>query len=1081
MLLGLMVTFVAMAQTKVSGVVIHAEDGEPVIGATVMVKDAKTGVRTDENGQFQINVLPGTMLRFSMVGLDPVEMKAKNGMRVTMNGIKELNEVMVVAYGATTKAQFTGSAAVVDTKAIEQLQSTNALDALSGHVAGVEIVNLTGDPTNSNPSIRMRGITSINAGTSPLIILDGIPYDGDMNTINNSDIESMTVLKDAAANALYGSRGANGVIVITTKRAKAGSGARVQLDAKWGSNMNARQNYETVGAGQYYEAHYNALKNYAMNAQGKSAPDAHVWANNNLINGGYGLGYNVYNVPTGQYMIGTNGKLNPNATMGNIVNFNGVDYLLRADNWQDEVLHNGLRQEYNISVTNATDKSNFLASVGYLDNQGIVDNSNFKRINGRLKADIQAKPWLKAGANVAYTHYEGESMDEDGSSGSSGNVFAYTNQIAPIYPLYVRDAEGNIMKDANGYTMYDFGGKNGSWVGKERPFLSNANPICDLMLNDNSFEGNAVNATAFAEVRFLKDFKFTTTNNVGVQETRHTSYTNPYYGSYATSNGLIYKTHTRSFSYDFQQLLSWAHKFGHHDVDVMVGHESYWHRYYYLSGGKSQMFSPDNLELDGAVVNGTPSSYQSSYNTEGYFARAQYNYNQRYFASASYRRDASSRFHPDNRWGNFYSAGAAWVMTEEDFMKDVDWVDFLKVKMSYGEQGNDNIGSYNYIDRYTIFNSVGKPAAIPSQMGNKDITWEKNANLNAGVEFDLFKGRLSGGVEYFWRKTSDMLFWFPLPSSMGFTGYYANIGDMKNHGIEVELNGTPIQTKKVRWNIGLNMTHFANEVSMLPEERKTTVLRDGTKGFASGNFFIGEGLSMYSFYMPEYAGVYNEQTWQQTGEAAYNPSMAGHSMWYVDVKDSEGNVTGRKTTTDYNVADDYLVGKMVPSLTGGFNTRLELYGFDLAADFTYSLGGKVYDSQYASFMGNPSASSRGDNIHVDLLNAWSATNQSSNIPRHQYDGGDEYATGTSSRFLTSANYLSLQNLTLGYTLPARLTNKFQISKVRLYLNCSNVWLWSARKGLDPRSALLTSTGYGSTNSTYYNQMRTISGGISVTF
>ncbi len=1075
----------AIAQVKVNGFVRQAEDGEPVIGAHVVCKAAKVGTVTDVNGRFQIEVPRGATLAITYVGNLPVYVKAKETVRVMMESEQQLNEVMVVAYGATTKAQFTGSAKVMDSKEIEAVQSSNALDVLSGHVAGVEIINPTGDPASNSPVIRMRGITSVMAGTSPLIILDGTPYPGDMNTINNADIESMTVLKDAAANALYGSRGANGVIVITTKKGKMGAGAKVTLDAKWGSNSRGRQTYKTVNAGQYYESYYQALKNYAMNEQGMNAANAHNWANQNLTStGSNGLAYNIYNVPEGQSLIGTNGRLNPNAVEGRIVNFGGVDYMLRSDDWMDEVYHNGLRQEYNLNVSNATDKGSFMASFGYLDNDGIIDNSNFTRFNGRLKADLQAKDWLRVGANMSYTHYSSDTgTSENGASNSSGNLFAIASQVAPIYPLYLRGADGKIMTDANGYTMYDYGGKNGPWMGLARPFLSNANAASDNLLNVSGVEGNAATATGYGEIRFLKDFKFTSTNTVTLDEWRSTDVTNPYYGSYASDNGSLMKSHERTFSYAFQQLLNWGHTYGKHEVDVMVGHESYRAKGYSLYARSHQMFDPNNHELAGAVVNDNHGSSTSDYNNEGVFGRAQYNFDQKYFLSGSYRRDASSRFHPDNRWGGFYSVGAAWVMNKENWLKEVQWLDFLKLKLSYGEQGNDAIGSYRYVNQYSIVNSDGRPAAKPATMGNKDITWEKNGNLNAGFEFDLFKGRLSGGIEYFWRKTSDMLFSFPLPDSYGFTSYYANIGDMKNQGIEVDLSGDVIRTKDVKWTIGANLTHYKNEVTMLPEERKTATTFDGYEGFANGNFFIGEGLSMYSFYMPEYVGIYTKDTYTMLGkDAEYDPTMNGHSMWYKTVKDADGNPTNERVATlDYSVADDYLVGeKMVPTLYGGFNTNLSFYGFDFTADFAYSLGGKVFDSDYASFMSSPNASSKGQNIHEDMLNAWTPENSGSDIPRNQF-GATENNGSLSSRFLTSANYLSLQNLSLGYTFPGKLTQKAQIERIRLYVNCSNVWLWSARRGLDPRTALLTSTGYGTTTASYYSTMRTISAGLTVTF
>ena len=527
----------------------------------------------------------------------------------------------------------------------------------------------------------------------------------------------------------------------------------------------------------------------------------------------------------------------------------------------------------------------------------------------------------------------------------------------------------------------------------------------------------------------------------------------------------------------------------------MIGHESYYDKYYSLSASKSNMFDPTNMELAGAVTEQSSNSYTKEYNNEGYFGRAQYNYAQKYFGSFSFRRDGSSRFHPDNRWGNFFSVGAAWVMSEESFLKDIKPIDFLKLKLSYGEQGNDNIPDYLYTNTYTIVNSVGGPAAKPARMGNKDITWEKGGNLNVGVDFELFKSRLNGTVEYFWRKTSDMLFKFSLPTSYGYTSYYANIGDMKNSGIEITLDGDVIRSKNLKWNIGLNLTHYKNHISMLPDERKTTTTPEGYKGYASGNFFLGEGLSMYSFYMPQYVGVYSKDTWQLTNDTKYDASKDGLSMWYTDdykmntkpdgtrefVKDTNGEKieTGKRAaTTSYDEAKDYIVGHMLPKVYGGFNTRLEFFGVDFTADFAYQLGGKVYDSQYASFMSPATSNTKGFNIHEDALKSWSASNQGSNLPRYQF--GDENTGSLSSRFLAKANYLSLQNLSVGYTLPANLTRKAKIEKVRVYMNASNVWLWSARRGLDPRTAMINS-GYGTSNASYYSTVRTISAGVNVTF
>ncbi len=991
----------------------------------------------------------GTLV-ISYVGMQTQEAEIKPNITVRLKTNAELlDEVMVVAYGTAKKSAFTGSAGVVGSEEIEKIQSSNVVNALNGKVSGVQLNNVSGQPGATTPTIRIRGISSINAGNDPLIILDGVPYDGDLNNISSQDIESMTVLKDAASSALYGARGANGVIIITTKKGTAGK-AKITVDAKWGSNSRAIPNYDYVTSpAKYYEMWYGALKNYFVNTQGYSDMQAHNMANQHLTTtDAYGLGYNVYNVPEGQYMIGTNGKLNPNATLGNLVNYNGQDFLLMPDDWTDAAYKTGLRQEYSLTATAGTDKSSFFASFSYLSNEGISANSDYERIAGRLKADYQLTDWLKLGANMGYTHFDANSLGADGSSGDSGNVFALT-MMAPIYPLYLRDGQGNIMKDDNGFTRYDYG--DGSNAGGVRPYLGQSNALSANILDKNNSEGNSMSAVGFAEIRFLKDFKFSSTNSVYIDETRSTGFTNPYYGQYASSNGMLTKVHSRQLMYNFQQLLTWKRSFGLHNVDAMIGHESYRYKYYNLSANKNNMFDPTNMELAGAIVNGSSNSYTTDYNTEGYFGRLQYDFNEKYFGSVSYRRDASSRFHPDNRWGNFWSAGAAWIISKEEFF-DVDWVDMLKIKASYGSQGNDQIGDYRYVNTFSIVNSNGNPAAVPSVMGNKDITWETNGNFNAGVEFELFDTRLNGSVEFFYRKTSDMLFTFTLPPSFGYTYYYANIGDMRNRGVELELDGSIIKLRDLEWKLNLNLTHYKNKVTYLADEHKTTTV-DGVEGYESGNMFYGEGIPLFTYELVQYAGV-NEN---------------GESLFYVDGTDENGNPT-RTTTTNPNNATKHLCGTALPDVYGGFGTELTWKGLDFSANFTYQLGGQVYDSDYAASMGG----TKGRAFHADLLNAWTTENTTSNIPRLQYN--DSYTSASSDRWLTSASYLCLQNITLGYTLPARWCRTLGMEKLRIYATADNVWLWSKRQGLDPRQSIS-----GSVTSAYYAPMRTISGGITLTF
>lgn len=1061
----------ASAQTRtVKGTVLDAENDEPLIGVSVTA-GGNYGVSTDLDGNFTLQVpASASQLTVSYVGYQTqkVEISDKPMVIRLVADNALLDPVIVVAYGEQKKSSFTGSAATVGAATIEKTQVTNVLDALSGKVAGLQLSNASGAPGSGSPTIRIRGFSSTQAGNSPLVIVDGTPFTGDINSLNTNDIESMSVLKDAASNALYGARGANGVILITTKRAKLGE-AQVIVDAKWGANTRAAVDYDFVrDPSQYYELYSRSLYNLAtapsdvngvsfQTGMGYTPAKATQWIND-VITGssGYGLGYNIFTLPNGQYLIGSNGKVNPNATVGRLVNYNGRDFWIQPDNWMDNTYKTSLRQEYNVSISQGTDKSNLIIAANYLNNEGIIyAPSSFERFTGRIRGEIQAKSWLKAGINASFSHTNTEAMSsEEGSSASTGNVFAIATRIAPIYPMFMRDGDKNIMVDAQNFPRYDYGaGLNGGMV---RPYLTGANAMSDARLNKRESNGNALTATAFVEVRFLNDFKFTTNNNINFLENRGTSMNNPYYGQYAPQNGTLSKSHVRNVDYTFQQLLNWNHTFGNiHNVSALLGHEWFKTTYYALSAGKSNLFLPSNDELAGAIIDGqSANSYTTMYNVEGWFGRAQYDYDSKYFASVSYRRDASSRFHPGHRWGNFWSAGAAWILSKEEFF-NADWVNLLKIKASYGEQGNDNIPNYLYTDQYSLVNSNGMPALTPgSNQGNPNISWEKGGNLNGGVEFELFNTRLNGSVEAFYRKTTDMLAFFPLPQSSGFWGYYSNVGDMTNTGVEIELQGVPVRTKDFTWSVNLNLTWYKNRISRLPDVSKRIKV-DGVEGYSDGNYFYGEGESMYTFYMPKYAGV---------GED-------GQALYYTDAVDKEGKPL--VASSDYSIATQHLCGTALAPVYGGFTTNFEYKGFDLSASFNYQIGGQVYDSGYAALMASPT-SAGGTNFHADLFNAWTPENKGSNIPRFRY--GDMYSTSTSDRFLTNASYLSLENINFGYTVPQNIVKKLYLNRLRVYFAADNIWVWSKRQGLDPRQSFT-----GGSNNTYYSPIRTLSGGLTVTF
>lgn len=1053
LLLLLWVTGQVAAQSliQVEGKV-RDENGEDIVGASVLVKGTSRGVITDIDGRFQLsNVRPSDVLVVSFVGMKQVEVKARPRVEVTLQSVVEvLDEVIVTAFGTAKKSAFTGSATVLNSEKIEQKQVTNVMSSLIGEVPGLQIAPTTSPGSTS--SILIRGEGSINAGNDPLIVLDGMPYPGAWNDINPQDVESITVLKDAASNALYGSRGANGVIMITTKNGQKGK-ATVTLDAKWGVNSRSLPDYDRIdNPGQYYEMHYKALYNYSVD-QGNTAAAAHKYANETLFlpaaNGG--LSYNVYTIPENEYLIGTNGRLNPNATLGRRIYKNGEIYTLYPDDWTDELYRNGLRQEYNLSISGGTDRSQVYGAFGYLNDEGMVDNSSYERFSGRLRASYQVKEWFNFGANMSVSHSVYQTAYSSGS-GSEDSAFSTVANIGSIYPLYVRDRDGNILYDQNG-KVYDWG--NGQYNDNIRLTNQNWNAIQSLLLDYNESDGNTVNGDAYVDISLPQNFKVTIKGGASLYDGKSTVGTNPYYGYSTTSGGAISKTTTRRRTFDLQQLLNWSRLFGHHNVSALLGHEYYNYRYEYMYAYKTGAVDYKGIhELNGYLSAPTsPQSYNIKYNHEGFFGRAMYDYDERYYFQGSFRRDASSRFHPDNRWGNFWSVGGAWIISKEKWFDNVDWVDNLKFKISYGEQGNDQIGTstaayYRYVDTYSIENVNNDVSLSFNVKGNKKISWETNQNFNMGLEFDLFKNRLSGSVEFYNRMTGDMLYQFSVPQTLGYSYYWTNVGDLRNRGVEVMLSGSPIRTRKIDWNLSLNMTFNKQEVTYIPDENKGAVPVEGYYGFQSGDGYIGEGLSLYTWYIPKYAGV-NE---------------AGVAQWYYT--DDDGNI-GK--TTNYNSATKYLTKADIP-LYGGFSTSLKLYDFDLAVQFTYQVGGKAYDDLYASMMKNPVANSTGFAIHKDMLNAWSPDNTSSDIPRWQY--GDQYVSYTSDRFLTNASYLAFQNFQVGYTLPKRIAGRIGLNKLRIYVTGDNLCLWSKRKGFDPR----ISSGYGS-----YSPMRTISGGINLQF
>lgn len=1064
---------IAQSKVSVSGTVVSASDGLPVVGASVKVLGTRTGTVTNTDGKFYIDA-PSTakQLEVSYVGMLSKVVKVGKNLRIVLeDDSKTLDEVMVVAYGKAKKSAFTGSAAVIKADKMENRQVVNVSQALNGEVAGVQVTQPSGKP-GETASVRIRGIGSMASSNAPLYVIDGVPYDGDISAINTADIESTTVLKDAASNALYGARGANGVILITTKRGKVGE-AQITLDARWGSESRAVSNYDVVkDPATYLEKAYESIYNGLTGTKyAKTTADQNKYANKYLgTNSNGGVGYQIYTVPTNELLIGTDGKINPNATLG----YSDGNFYYTPDNWYDEIFNSGnLRQEYNASVSGATDKVNYFVSGGYLKDEGIIDNSGFTRYSSRAKVDYQAKSWLKLGTNLSYTNYESDypvTDKNDWNSLSSANLFFLANFIAPIYPMYVRSAtDKSIMTDSNGFTVYDYG--DGTSAGQKRTFMSGSNPAGAGSLDKNKYVADVLSTRWFAEFKIFDGLKFTYNLGVDVDNTRRSVLYNSYYGQYSKSGGVITKESSRNFSINNQQLLNYTNVFGGvHDVDILLGHETYKLNMESLWGNKDHIFNPSIIELDNAILNPTTGSSTDHYSTEGWFGRVRYEYAQKYVLSGSFRRDASSLFTKDNRWGNFGSLSGAWVITKEDFMKSLDWMQFLKYKISWGVQGNDALlyqgSAYrNYKpseDQYKVVENNGDYATSLYYKGNNDITWETSYSFNTGFDFNLFDNKLNGSIEYYNRKTNDLLYYMPVPPEAGYGYYPMNVGSVRNYGFEFDLNSDIYKSKDVKVNIYANATTWRNKIVKLAPELNGKWI-DGTSIYQ-------EGESMYQYYMRKFAGVYNgDATEIVDGET---PTL-GQALYYEDITDANGNVTAVKKTANWASATQYALGDRLPDVYGGFGATVKAYGFDFSISCAYQLGGKCYDSGYARLMHGGTASTAGGGWSTDILNSWSSTNTNTDIPR--VCASDKYANAASDRWITSSNYLDITNMSFGYTLPKSITSMLQISSVRFYVTADNVALFAKRKGLDPRQS------YGSNTALQYSAVRTISGGISVKF
>ena len=1029
----------ATAQTtKVTGTVISADDNEPIIGASIVVKGTMVGTVTDFDGAFSLDVPSSAKtLVVSYVGMKTQEIEVKSNLRILMQTDNQsLDEVVVVAYGTAKKESFTGSAEIIKNEKIEKRTVANVSKALDGLVAGVQTTSGSGQP-GSGSSVVIRGFGSIKASQNPLYVVDGIPYDGNINAINPNDIESMTVLKDASAGALYGSRGANGVVMITTKKGKDGA-LLVNLKANWGIASRAIPRYETMAERGYLETIFQSYKNDQIASNGLSPEAASVAALTAMGSGakaifGTNQMYNPFNFPIAELIDPVTGKVRSDAT------------LRYHEDWMDEATaNNPLRQEYVLNMSGSQNKTKYMFSLGYLNEDGLLKTTNFQRYTGRINVDTEYKNWLTAGLSTNFAHTKSNTSQT--STSASSNIFYSAQLMAPIFPVHQLDENGQIMYGADGVPMFDYG--------STRPAGANANFNSIATLFDDKYGTNDDNVSGrtYISLGDLKDgplqgLKLTANFGFDYVNRNNFTYYNPYFGNAASVKGMLAKSNYRYFSYTFNQLLTYDRKFNDkHHIDFLAGHEYYDYEVSSLSATKSGFPFGGIYELAGATTITDASSLKDSYTIESYLFRANYDYMDKYYLSASFRTDGSSRFNKDYRWGKFWSVGANWRMNNEAFLSDVDWLNNLSVKASYGVQGNDNVGTlYAWQSFYDLgWPNASMSGALVSSLENTNLKWEQNGNLNVGVEAKVFD-RFSASIEWYNRKTTDMLLDYPMASSLGFDSYLKNIGSMRNTGWDITLNGRLVNTNDFTWDLTLMGSTIKNKVLHLADKPE----------IISGNYIIKEGETINSFYTAKSAGV--------------DPATGSQLYWVWDT-DENGNPGEPYISSNINkaTASKQIMGSRIPNLYGSFTNDFKYKGFDLSIMCTYSIGGKVLDSVYNTFMyGNYVGQAK----HKNLERAWKQPGDITDVPKIEI--GKAYPITDAD--LINASYLAIKNITLGYSLPTRLTKGMFMKEIRFTATADNLVLFSHLKGMDPQYNFSGGTTF------VYTPSRTISFGVDVKF
>ncbi len=1042
----LFVGFQAAAQMQITGTVTEAETGEPIPGVSVVVKDNTTiGTTTDIDGNYSLTVPSSAeALVFSFIGMQTAEEQIAGRSVINLQMVAEvleMDEVIVVAYGTTTKEAFTGSAELISSKELETRKITSPLGAIEGTTSGVQVLSASGQP-GSSPQIVIRGVGTLNGTTQPLYIVDGVQYEGSIANLNTEDIESMTVLKDAASTSLYGSRAANGVIMITTKSGVNTKGVKVNASVDVGVVSPGIPFYEKASPGEYYELMGESYK-HSLIAGGMTESDAATEVSANI----YGrLGYNPFDVENDD-IIGLDGKLNPQA-----------DVIFKSLDWYDALQQQGKRENYSLNLSAGEENYDVYFSTSYLNEEGYIITSAYDRFTTRLNGNFKATDWLTLGGNMnlAMTNTEGPTL----RGSSIGNPFGFAKNMGSVYPVYVVDpATGDYILDAAGEKQYDLGEGYTEYGISTRPNNPGRHVIAETYWNSDVRKVNNFSSRYYAEFTILPELKFKINYGIDVNDYINKEYENDRVGDGAPTGRYSELRYRRTVE-NFNQILTYNKRFDSgHNVDVTLGHESFDRNYSSMYGMKNTQTAVGIYEFDNFATTTNLSGYSSDKRTEGYFGRLNYNFRDKYYLTASARRDGSSVFNEDVRWGNFYSIGGSWRITEEEFMQAVPFVDNLKLRASYGQVGQDNLGDF-YISqpRYSLFPNAGDPGIYWSDLGNTALTWETSSNWDVSLDYRLFDNLFDGSIEYWERISTDLLYNVPLPLSVGLSQGPDNIASMVNSGLELSLTANIIRNRDLRWSLTVNASTLNNEITDLPEP------------FVSGSKRWEEGRSRYDYFIYHYAGVdpdngdalyymFEEIVDDETGVSTFEP-----------VLDGDGN---HETTNDYQDAGKgYADKNTVPDLFGGIQNVFTYKGFELSVLFTYGIGGYVLDYGYAAMMNE---GIYGESVHPDLLDGWREPGDITDIPRME-NGNTDINQSMSTRYLTDASYLALRNLSISYTFSHQAIKDIGIDNLRLFLVGENLFISTAREGLDPQYNLA-----GTPAGNDYNPARVISGGLNISF